>query len=260
MTHTGKGWIFVSDAHFSGRDPEGMESFIRFVKAESEQISHLIILGDLFEFLFGFKERPSHGRAFPFEDYLPVLEALRSLYRRGVRIKYFEGNHDFALHSFFSNRFGMEVEVYPVQAEEKIGERKAFLAHGDLSNPKLWTYRIWRRMIKNRFTYGLIEWVGPRVSRAVARWLSQRSYQKNHGLLPAGPPPEFRRFAYQKFLEGFDLVILGHSHLPEEVEENVHGKRCLYFNVGDWRDHRSYLRFTPPDRFELERWKEIRKD
>ncbi len=236
-----------------------MESFIRFVEAERERMGHLVILGDLFEFLFGFKERPSKSKDFPFKDYLPVLEELKRLYHGGVRITYFEGNHDFALHSFFSESFGIDVEVYPVQAETKIGERRALIAHGDLSNPKLWSYRIWRRMVKNRLTYRLIEWVGPSLSRAVARWLSQRSYRENHRLPSPGPPPEFRRFAHQKFLEGFDLVVLGHSHVPEEVEENVHGKRCLYFNVGDWREHRSYLRFTPPDRFELESWKEIRR-
>lgn len=219
-------------------------------------MSHLVILGDLFEFLFGFKKKRSNEKAYPFTDHLPVLERLQNLYRQGIQIKYFEGNHDFSLRSFFSERFEMEVEVYPKGHEEMIGGRKAFIAHGDLSNPKLWSYRIWRRMIKNRWTYGLIEKVGPRFSRRVATWLSQRSYQRNHVSPLSGPPPEFKKFAHQKFLEGFDLVILGHSHFPEEVEERVDGRRCLYFNVGDWMEHRSFLRFTPPDRFELERWRE----
>ncbi len=219
-------------------------------------MSHLVILGDLFEFLFGFKEKRSDGKAFPFADYLPVLERLQSLYRQGIQIKYFEGNHDFFLRSFFSERFGMEVEVFPEGNEEKMGEKRVFIAHGDLSNPKLWRYRIWRRIIKNRWTYGLIEKVGPRFSRRIAKRLSQRSYQRNHVHRTSGPPQEFKAFAHRKFLEGIDVVILGHSHFPEEVEERVGGKRCLYFNVGDWMERRSFLRFTPPDRFELGRWKE----
>lgn len=256
MTRTEKGWIFVSDAHFSGDDSKGMEVFLRFLNAERERMSHLVLLGDLFEFLFGFKERTFNGKDFPFKEYLPVLKGLRSLCGSGVRIKYFEGNHDFSLHSLFSEGFGIGVEVYPEGSEERIGEKKAFIAHGDLSNPKLWTYRIWRRIIKNRWTYGLMDWVGPEMSRSIAKWLSRRSYRKNHASPSPDPPPEFRQFAHQKFLEGFDLVILGHSHAPEEVEEKVQGKRCLYFNVGDWREHRSFLRYTPPDRFELERWED----
>ena len=256
MTQTEKDWIFVSDAHFNGREPGVMEVFLRFLNSEKERMSHLVILGDLFEFLFGFKGRPTSGQTFSFVEYLPILEGLQRLYRQGIRIKYFEGNHDFFLHSFFSERFGMEVEVFPEGNEERIGGRRVFISHGDLSNPKLWRYRTWRRMIKNQWTYGLIERVGPGFSRRVAKWLSQRSYQKNHAVLSSGPPPEFKQFAHQKFLEGFDMVILGHSHFPEEVEERIDEKKYLYFNVGDWMIHRSFLRFTPPDKFELGRWRD----
>ena len=62
-------------------------------------------------------------------------------------------------------------------------------------------------------------------------------------------PQTFHSFAHQKFLEGFEVVLLGHSHFPEKVEEWIEGRKCLYFNVGDWMTHRSYLRFTPPDQF-----------
>jgi UDP-2,3-diacylglucosamine hydrolase len=254
LVDTGKDWIFVSDAHFSGSEPGAMEVFLRFLNSEKSRISHLVILGDLFEFLFGFKETPSGREAFPFTEYLSILKGLQNLYHQGIRIKYFEGNHDFFLHSFFSERFGMEVEVYPEGNEEKLGEKRVFLSHGDLANPKLWDYRVFRKMIKNPWTYGLIEMAGPRFSRQVAEWLSNRSYQKNHAVIPSSPPPEFKVFARQKFLEGFDMVILGHSHYPEEAEESIRGKRCFYFNVGDWMVHRSFLRFTPPDGFRLERY------
>jgi len=255
LSQTEKNWIFISDAHFSGREPAEMGNFLEFLDSERIRMSHLVILGDLFEFLFGFKKRSlSHRDPFPFREYLPVLEGLRHLYQQGIRIQYFEGNHDFCLRSFFTERFDMAVEVFPEWKEERMGTRRAFIAHGDLSNPKLWRYRVFRRMVKNRWTYGLIETVGPEFSRRVAGWLSQRSYQKNHAHPSVSPPPEFRSFAHQKFLEGFDTVILGHSHFPEEVEEEIEGKRCLYFNVGGWMEYRSFLRFTPPDRFELERW------
>jgi UDP-2,3-diacylglucosamine pyrophosphatase LpxH len=80
------------------------------------------------------------------------------------------------------------------------------------------------------------------------------SYQKYHGDVQPAPPPAFKAFAHQKFLEGFEIVILGHSHIPEEVEEWIDRRRCLYYNAGDWAVHRSFLRFTPPDHFELGRY------
>jgi UDP-2,3-diacylglucosamine hydrolase len=251
----GQDWIFVSDAHFTGRERGEMESFIRFVDLERQRMDHLFILGDFFEFLFGFK-KTAKRRGFPFGEYLPVLEHLRELNRGGVRITYLEGNHDFCLEGFFSEHFGMEVEVDPAGLEESIGGKKTYVAHGDLSNPKQQGYRIFRRLLKNRWSYGLIERSGPRLARNVARRLGEISYHRSHESAPRHPPPAFRAFAHQKFMEGFDVVILGHSHFPEEAEEWIDGRKCLYFNVGDWALRQSFLRFTPPDRFRLERFEE----
>jgi UDP-2,3-diacylglucosamine hydrolase len=256
LARSEKDWIFVSDAHFTGRDPASMEVFLKFLDSEKNRMGHLVILGDLFEFFFGFKNFFSTEKTSAFTDYLPVFHKLQSLYEEGVRIKYFEGNHDFFLHSFFPEQFGMEVEVYPNGREQRLGENRAFIAHGDLSNPKQWAYRTFRRVLKNSVTYRLIHLVGPRISRQVAQALSDMSYQKYHNEGQPSPPPAFRTFAHEKFLEGFEIVILGHSHFPEEVEEWIDGRRCLYYNVGDWVVHRSFLRFTPPDRFGLERYTE----
>jgi len=140
LAQSEKDWIFVSDAHFNGRDPEAMEAFIRFLDSEKKQMGHLVILGDLFEFFFGFKNFFSTENASVFTDYLPVFHKLQSLFHEGIRIKYFEGNHDFFLHSFFSEQFKMEVEVYPNGGEERLGGKRAFIAHGDLTNPRQWTY------------------------------------------------------------------------------------------------------------------------
>jgi UDP-2,3-diacylglucosamine hydrolase len=254
LTGSGKDWIFISDAHFTGREPEEMEAFLKFLDSEKERIGYFVILGDLFEFFFGFNSFSSTKEPCAFPEYLPILERLQKLYRQGIRIKYFEGNHDFFLHSFFSEQFGMDVEVYPESYEERLDGKRTFIAHGDLSNPKQWRYRVFRRMLKNRWTYHLIHITGPHLSRRIAQKLSEMSYQKYHVDVDPNPPPAFKTFAHQKFLEGFEIVILGHSHFPEEVEEWIDGRRCLYFNVGDWMNHRSFLRFTPPDRFELSRF------
>jgi UDP-2,3-diacylglucosamine pyrophosphatase LpxH len=218
------------------------------------QMSHLVILGDLFEFFFGFKNFFSTKKPSAFSDYLPVLNMLQTLYQEGIRIKYFEGNHDFFLHSFFSEQFGMEVDVYSGGCEEKLGGKRGYIAHGDLSNSKEWRDKTFQRILKNPWTYRLIHFAGPRLSRRVAQKLSDRSYQKYHAHVPSTPPPIFKAFAHRRFLDGFEIVILGHSHCPEKVEEWMDGRRYLYYNVGDWRVHRSFLRFTPPDRFQLERY------
>ena len=132
------------------------------------------------------------------------------------------------------------------------------MAHGDLSNPSEWRYRFFRKLIKNRLTYGLIQLVGPRSVLRVARELNELSYRWYHGGDHPKSSSAFRAFAHQKFLEGFEVVILGHSHFPEATEEWVDGRRCTYFNVGDWMTHQSFLRFTPPEDFRLGRFEEVR--
>lgn len=231
-----------------------MEAFLGFLDSEKNRIGRLVILGDFFEFLFGFKKFFVTEKSSAFTDYLPVFNKLQSLYRQGIQIKYFEGNHDFFLRSFFSEQFGMEVEVYPDGCEERLEGKRVFIAHGDLSNPKQWAYRTFRRILKNPVTYRVIQVAGPRISRWVAWKLSDMSYEKYHNDVQPTSPPAFKTFAHQKFLEGFEVVILGHSHFAEEVEEWIDRRKCLYYNVGDWMIHRSFLRFTPPDRFQLERY------
>jgi len=57
----------------------------------------------------------------------------------------------------------MEIEVYPNGCEERLEGNRVFIAHGDLSNPKQWSYRTFRRILKNPLTYRLIHLVGPRI-------------------------------------------------------------------------------------------------
>jgi UDP-2,3-diacylglucosamine hydrolase len=260
LVRGGKDWIFVSDAHLTGRAPEETEAFIRFLDHVQPGMGRLVILGDLFEFFFGFKRsRPKEGNSpdedsFPFPHYLGVLKKIKALHEAGVQITYFEGNHDFSLHSFFQERFEMDVDVHPAGWDGTLGEKKVFMAHGDLSNPAQWNYRLLRRMVKNRATYALIQTVGPGISQRVANWMSGKSNQLYHATVPERPHPVFREFAHRKFQEGFDVVILGHSHFPEKADEEVGGRPCVYYNVGDWMLHRSYLRFTPPETFVLSRF------
>ena len=238
---TGKDWIFLSDAHFTGENRDDQDRLIRFLEMERENLDTLVLLGDLFEFWFGFE-----GHIY--KEYAPILEKLKSLSHRGVRIKYVEGNHDFCLGSFFEEDLG--AEVYSDEMEETLGGKRVYIAHGDRVNPRDYGYRLFRRTVKNRFSYALIRWGGPGLSKKIAKQLSARSRRKNHEQLP-GHIPIFRTFAMHKFREGIDIVILGHSHSPEKVVERIDGREKFYFNVGDWMTSFSYLRYNPESGFQL---------
>jgi len=237
----GGDWIFLSDAHLTEETRENQERLIRFLESEKENLATLVLLGDLFEFWFGFE-------GYIYQGYEPILEQLKSLSHRGVRIKYIEGNHDFCLGPFFKGQLG--AEVYAEEVEETLGGKRIYVAHGDRANPRDYEYRLFRKILKNRFSYALIRWAGPELSMRVAKRLSSRSRRKNHCRAP-GHIPVFKTFAMNKFREGIDVVILGHSHYPEQVLENINGREKAYFNVGDWITFFSYLRYRPTTGFEL---------
>ena len=48
---------------------------------------------------------------------------------------------------------------------------------------------------------------------------------------------DYREFAYRKIDDGFDLVIMGHTHWPV-VEKYKHG---WYLNAGNWIDAFTHL-------------------
>jgi UDP-2,3-diacylglucosamine hydrolase len=237
----GGDWIFLSDAHLTEETRENQERLIRFLESEKQNLATLVILGDLFEFWFGFE-------GYIYQEYVPILEQLKSLTHRGVRIKYIEGNHDFCLGPFFRAELG--AEVYAEEVEETLGGKRIYVAHGDRANPRDYEYRLFRKILKNRFSYAVIRWAGPELSRKVAKRLSSRSRRKNHERA-LGHIPVFKTFAMNKFREGIDVVILGHSHYPEQILENINGRERAYFNVGDWITFFSYLRYGPKTGFEL---------
>src|SRR3972149_5949547 len=50
-----------------------------------------------------------------------------------------------------------------------------------------------------------------------------------------------KEFARDKIKEGFDIVILGHSHIPGISEVTAEGIKGFYANPGDWIKEFSYL-------------------
>ena len=50
-----------------------------------------------------------------------------------------------------------------------------------------------------------------------------------------------REFAKKKIKDGFDFVVLAHSHFPEVLEETTDDKKSIYANPGDWIKEFSYL-------------------
>jgi len=236
-------WLFVGDAHFAFGDGERRRHFFNFIQKNKSTLSTLVLMGDFFDFWFGFRDPSPLTR-----EYADILTLLKRLKSDGVEIIYLEGNHDFRMGSFLSDTLG--IKVYDNWAEIDLDGKKVYLSHGDRSYPTV-SHRILTWLLRNKVTYLLISLLGPRIVITVAQWWSsgsrKRSLKESSRVIA-----RLRKFAQRKVNEGFDTVILAHTHLPEAITMEKRGGEGYYFNVGNWMRDFSYLRYNEKQGFTLE--------
>ena len=236
-------WLFVGDAHFASGDGERRKHFFNFIKKNKSTLQTLVIMGDFFDFWFGFRNLSPLK-----QEYGDILKFLGELKSDGVKVIYLEGNHDFRMEPYMGEK--LLIKVYERFAEIDLNGKKVYLAHGDRISPTV-SHRILTWFLKNRVAYLLISLLGPRIVIAVARWWSSRSRKrslKESSQVISRP----KRFAQGKLNEGFDAVILAHTHLPEAITMKKKRGKGYYFNVGNWMRDFSYLRYNEKKGFSLE--------
>jgi UDP-2,3-diacylglucosamine hydrolase len=215
---------FISDAHLGSQNlkkeklkEEKFFSFLERVKKEGE---HLYIVGDLFEFWFEYK------KAIP-KEHFSVLAELRKLIDQGIKINYLPGNHDFWLGDFFAKEVGIKIlhEFTEVTHQSK----RIFITHGDGLAKNDWGYRVLKRILRNRVNIWLYRKIPPDLGIPLAKLVAQssRDYtdKREDDFLE-----DYRVFAQDKIKQGFDAVIMGHTHHPEIMNY----ENGVYLNLGDW--------------------------
>ena len=225
-------YIF-SDAHLGANDSDKEQQKVSkivelFGKVQADG-DRLIILGDLFDFWFEYKH------AIP-KDHHRVLFLLQGLLDRGVTIDYVSGNHDFWMGGFFEKEMGMNVHRDAVDIE--YDGKRLHLIHGDGLAKRDRGYRILKRILRNRFNIWLYRKLPPDWAIPLAKAVSgsSRKYtstRKDHTFAP-----DYAAYARRKLVEGYDVVAIGHLHIPVYTEHD----EGVYINTGDFINHFSYAR------------------
>jgi UDP-2,3-diacylglucosamine hydrolase len=231
--------IFIADAHLRQPEDANYQALIRFLEQLPPDTDTLYILGDLFEFWLG-SPQPVYGH------YREFVDCLRGVRARGVRIVYFEGNHDFHLGGFFTEQ--LQAEVFAAGAELEIGGKRVYLCHGDQINREDYRYRAFRLACHNPLVKALLPFFSQRLASHAAKVLSRRS-SKQHAARRSRW--DYRvildRFARDRFAAGCDAVITGHYHLPIFRREQDR----LFISLGDWITQYSYAQWLDGE-FSLE--------
>jgi UDP-2,3-diacylglucosamine hydrolase len=224
--------IFIADAHLKEPTDHNYRTMLSFLKEVPATGDTLVIAGDFFEFWLG-----DSPEAFP--HYKPVLEALATLTRNGVKLLFFEGNHDFHLGKYFRTAFN--ADVFPGEAELTIDGKRLYICHGDLINRADYGYLALKFIFCNPLTRLLAKIVPASVPAFIAKNLGKHSKEKHKASEARWDYSQLvRKFAADRFAEGFDTVVTAHFHRP--LFESSGGKTLLA--LGDWITQFSYGEWT----------------
>jgi len=202
---------FVSDVHLGLQvgDAAGREAaFVRFLRGiDPQQTEALYLMGDIWDFWYEYRDVVPKG-------YVRVLAALTDLMDAGVRVCFFQGNHDIWTYRYFEE-LGMQRVVQPLVTT--IGQKKFCLGHGDGLGPGHCGYKLMRRTFHNRFLQRcfstLHPWLAFRLGQGWSRH-SRLSKNISYDFKGAGEP--LYRFC-EAFPEPVDYFIFGHYHAQADL-------------------------------------------
>ncbi len=204
------------------------EKVINFLMSLRGKAELLILNGDIFDLWFSWKNVIIKG-------YFPILKVLSELRENGCRIIFIAGNHDFYFGNFL--RDYLKIEVYTDAYSTVIDGKKVYITHGDQHTSNDLRYKIFRILTHNKFIMKIFAMIHPDVSLKIGNLMSRssRKQQASKKLLEKREAGLIK-FAKKK-MDEFDIVILGHSHIPKILKfENG-----IYANSGDWIENYSYL-------------------
>jgi UDP-2,3-diacylglucosamine hydrolase len=226
---------FLGDAHLREGDVEA-GAFVRFLDALPRDIRTLAVLGDLFAVWIGMSDLARR-------HHVVVIDALRRLRRRGCRVLYVEGNHDFFLDRLHT---GDPFDVLAGKVlDVPLAGRRLHLAHGDLVNTRDRQYLAWRALSKNRAFFGAFSLLPATLRGWIAESLETRLARTNLNFRRGFPLAECEAYARERIAAGVDVVVFGHFHEERRLDYRAGGRQGSVFVLPAWRDGHRYLRIDP---------------
>ncbi|HEY8278133.1 MAG TPA: UDP-2,3-diacylglucosamine diphosphatase [Bdellovibrionota bacterium] len=239
--------FFLSDLHLPDGESPSARRFVEFLEQEPKPGDVLILGGDIFDLLVGDKRvfRRRYGRA------LGAIEAAAS---RGVCVYYLEGNHDFHFTGIFRGRANLNVRFKDF--ELMVNGHKIWVSHGDLIDTTDKGYRLLRAVTKNALFRafvaavpdGFVDFVGNRSSEASRKYTSGQIDDKNTRRIR----DLYLKFAKEKVRAGAHHVLVGHSHLRDQIPIVEGQGKGEYVNLGYFSDKLPFAVLEPgEEKFQL---------
>lgn len=233
--------IVIADAHLGapeGADPRVLHRFLETVPALGD---HLLIAGDLFEFLF------VHARTLP-RSAFPTLAALTRLRARSVALSVLGGNHDRWARDLWERE--LDATFDPDVLRLTVGGRTVEARHGDgLSEPDM-PSRALGWLLRRRPVVGAVRWLHPDLLHALVDRMSHGLAGREEDLAAAEVAQ--RAWARQRLdaEDAPDVLVMAHTHRAAVMEAS----RRWYVNPGAWLDGGRYAVVTAGGTPQLGSW------
>jgi len=213
--------VLISDAHIDDLDDPVQDRLVAFL--DVLEADRLVLLGDTFH----------RWWALPgvFPAYVPTVDALRRLVRRGVTVDMLLGNHDFAFRPELALRLGIKVHD---RLAFSVDGLRVLACHGDQAIGSR-RYHGYHHVLRGRPFDLALRVMGPTRSWALLGRMAG-STQKG-GSCPESLLNKQRAFARRQLVQGYDLVVMGHCHVPEHNR----WPEGEYVNAGSFRDPGSWV-------------------
>jgi UDP-2,3-diacylglucosamine hydrolase len=211
---------FISDLHLSENTPSVTEGFFEFLKTAAQELSHLYILGDLFEAWVGDDDDSQHA--------MSVMQKINHATRNGLEIFFIHGNRDFLCGQKFAEQSNLTLLPDPFFLN--FFDQKIALSHGDNFCTEDLEYIKFKKEVRSE------KWQQEFLQKPLDDRLNIASNmrdasQKNNSnkdisIMDVTPNAIQEFFAEHRI----DLLIHGHTHRPNTHQINS-GTRIV---LGDW--------------------------
>ncbi|MPQ46397.1 UDP-2,3-diacylglucosamine diphosphatase [Marinifilum sp. N1E240] len=227
--------LVLSDIHLGTKGCRA-EELLKYLN--SIQPKKVILNGDIVD-IWQFKKRywpKSHMR---------IIKHFTSLLSKGIPIFYITGNHDELLRKFEGFTLGKLSIVNKLILN--INGKKAWVFHGDVFDITM-QYAKWLTRLGS-IGYDLLIMINSAVNyfaKLVGREKVSLSKKiKNSVKSAVKYINDFERLAAEIAIDkGYDFVLCGHIHQPEQKQISSKNGSTTYLNSGDWVESLSSLEYN----------------
>lgn len=217
-----EGAFVVSDAHYSHLRPQLLD-FIKEIHSKKLQPTQLILMGDIFDTLFG-------GVPYSVQINAEAVKLLNEISEE-IEVIYLEGNHDFNLKKIFPH-----AKIFPI-AEQPVActnsGKTILLAHGDFESDL--GYRVYTAVIRNPFTLAFLRVLNFFSFNMIIKMLDAYLSKKEDCKEFSG----FRKFISKRLDAKYecDYFIEGHFHQNKSMKFD----KFTYINLGVFACNQRYF-------------------